>query len=762
MTGINPAQRLRNPSLTLYAFHLRSDITQKVQADAAHLWEKFEQLAPGLQIPELNELRDQLICYQNGEYDPDAEDGQLPGNLSLLRLEADSDFSPVTQSDGLELRAMVDPYRIHDTYAADLTLFYEDILTIQQLGRLNPQGCLLPENIQPSLGQTLILFAEPVGEVEDYQLLASECVSQLLQGTNSNSPQLIARGILCGSQLFEYDTLEEDPSLRCHIWVWFGREESLDQIQQASGYLLNMLCCRHKIIYIWYQSRYCAREGRWLDSQLEKDIHYPQPSDRPSQRQQLYLRYLQEMKDHELAIAINADNYRTLLNIIPEGEGDDRHFLERLLKISESKYLQQIQADISFLELGRDFFCQEIGSMGVEAETQKILKKQAERSVRQQYSAGKHSAGQCVYLILSDGDLENGFPVNAQIWRDRHPFPSQFTGNLPPAPELTELYHQWKEKYEELRCFKHCYSPLREITFDPNQKKNLSAQEIKDDIKKIEVELKQCFNTWLKSEVFRNIAKRIYQAFQPTEEVRVIIQTSDIYLRHLPWHIWEFFEHYPKAEPALSQLEGDPAPKSAGNRTEVRILSILSNSEDINVEPDREAIKNLPDAEAVFLEKPTRRKLYEHLWDEQGWDILCFSGHSSSEADDSKGWIGINETDKLTIAELKNALRKAIKRGLKLAIFNSCNGLGLASQLAEFDLPAIVVMRELVPDKVAQDFLQNFLFAFARGTSLYVSVREVREKLQKIEHEFPSASWLPVICQNPAELPVSWQDLKQE
>lgn len=745
MTGINPAQRLRNPSLTLYAFHLRSDITQKVVADAAHLWEKFEQLAPVLQIPELEELRDQLICYHNYQDDPDAEDRQLPGNLSLLRPEADSYFS-VTQSDGLELRAMVDPYRIHDTYAADLTLFYQDILTIQQLGRLNPEGCLLPQNIQPSLGQTLSLFAEPVGEVEDYQLLASECVAQLLQG--ANSPQLIARGILCGSQLFEYDTLAEDPSLRCHIWVWFGGEESLDPIQQASGYLLNLLCCRHKILYIWYQSRYCDRQGRLLYSQLEKDIHSPQ-------MQQLYQLYWREMKEHEWAIGINIDNYRLLLNSMPSHEGDDRHFLELFLNKAESKYQRQIEVDISFLEIGRDFFCQQIVSTGVEAEKDKILKQQVAPSVRQRYSAGE-----CISLMLENGDFKKGFPVLAQIWRDGHPYPTQVIGKLPPAPELTELYRQWKEKHQELRFFQYCYSPLREITFNTNQKTNLSARKIQDNLKKIEVELKERLNTWLDSQGFRNIEKRIYYKFQPTEEVRVIIQTSDMQLRQLPWHLWEFFEDYPKAEPALSQPEGDRAPKSVEKRTQVRILSILGNSDNIDIEPDREALEKIPDAKVVFIVEPSRWQLEEQLWHEQGWDILCFSGHSSSQADGSRGVININKTEQLTIAELKTALKKAIERGLKLAIFNSCKGLGLASQLAELHLPASVVMREPVPDKVAQEFLRNFLLAFARGTSLYVSVREAREKLQAIEQDFPSASWLPVICQNPAELPVSWEDIK--
>ncbi len=39
---------------------------------------------------------------------------------------------------------------------------------------------------------------------------------------------------------------------------------------------------------------------------------------------------------------------------------------------------------------------------------------------------------------------------------------------------------------------------------------------------------------------------------------------------------------------------------------------------------------------------------------------------------------------------------------------------------------------------------------------LYNSVREARQKLEGLEDRYPCASWLPVICQNPAEVPLKW------
>lgn len=74
-------------------------------------------------------------------------------------------------------------------------------------------------------------------------------------------------------------------------------------------------------------------------------------------------------------------------------------------------------------------------------------------------------------------------------------------------------------------------------------------------------------------------------------------------------------------------------------------------------------------------------------------------------------------------------------------------------------VPQVIVMREAVPDKIAQEFLKYFLTDFSRGMSLYTSVRRARKMLREllqIDQIFPGASWLPVICQNPAAKDFVW------
>ncbi|WP_180274543.1 pentapeptide repeat-containing protein, partial [Tychonema bourrellyi] len=366
--------------------------------------------------------------------------------------------------------------------------------------------------------------------------------------------------------------------------------------------------------------------------------------------------------------------------------------------------------------------------------------------------ADRQTAVNLVILTLGTGDFNQGFPsVNAQIWTEGERLPIQPNpGELLPAPEIVEFYHLWQSEYNRF------IDPLKSSRMDKIQIYVTNVSKV--DIDKLAEELEEKLNKWLNAEQFLAIDRILRERFNRSDEIQVIIQSENIDVRRLPWHLWDFLKPYRKAEIALSSPFYDRTLKTAVTRNRIRILSILGDDQGIDIDKDRQLLAKI-DAETAFLVKPNRQELNEQLWSEQGWDILCFSGHSSSEMDGSNGWIYINDTDKLTIPDLKNALSTAIERGLQIAIFNSCDGLGLANQLASLHIPQIIVMREPVPDKVAQEFLKHFLTAFASGKSFYLSVREAREKLQSLEEDFPCASWLPVICQNPAEIPPTWDSL---
>ncbi len=369
-----------------------------------------------------------------------------------------------------------------------------------------------------------------------------------------------------------------------------------------------------------------------------------------------------------------------------------------------------------------------------------------------------------VVLKLGKGDWQQGFSnVNVQVSERNYPMSLQLSGSLPPDLKLWDYYQQWRSLYEALsenvRLRRYRSSMSSMIEFDTEEVTHISDGEFLYLCEQLETQL----NRWLSTESFSRIERQLRSHVNVSDEIRLIIETENEELRRFPWHLWHFFEDYPFVEVALSPAEyGRVSTVSVQREGKVRILAILGNSQGIDVKKDRTLLQQLPDGEVIFLVEPQRQDLDRWLWDEQGWDILFFAGHSFSQSQAMTGQLEINSQESLSLSQLRNALKTAIRHGLKLAIFNSCDGLGLAQQLADLQIPQTIVMRESVPDVVAQEFLTHFLRTFSGGKSFYRSVREARERLQGLEGTFSCASWLPVICQNPVEYPPTWQELRDK
>jgi CHASE2 domain-containing sensor protein len=354
-----------------------------------------------------------------------------------------------------------------------------------------------------------------------------------------------------------------------------------------------------------------------------------------------------------------------------------------------------------------------------------------------------------VVLKFTDGSFEVGFAVTLQIGEEGSSPSTEIPGRLPPLPEMPLYYSHWQSSYRRL-------SNRYRLSADQVQVTNVSIAQECDNTAQI---LRARFNTWLRSEEFRPLREKWLERLLPTDEIRVILQTENHQLQRLPWHLWDLLERYPQAEIALSSPIYDRVQQPPIPNPQINILAILGNSQGIDTQADEVLLQQLPDADVSFVVEPQRQELTDSLWG-KNWDILFFAGHSCTQDNHASGRIYINKTDSLTISELKYALRKAAERGLQLAIFNSCDGLGLARELADLQIPQIIVMREPVPDQVAQAFLKYFLEGFASGEPLYLAVRQARERLQGLEDKFPCATWLPMICQNLAHIPPTWEKLK--
>ncbi|NEO68878.1 ABC transporter substrate-binding protein [Moorena sp. SIO3H5] len=359
-----------------------------------------------------------------------------------------------------------------------------------------------------------------------------------------------------------------------------------------------------------------------------------------------------------------------------------------------------------------------------------------------------------VVVLRLIGDLESDIWVTFE-WRPQGQLAEgRITTQLAPNPKIAHLYSNWQQRYLNLEY----------IYRNPRLKPRRIYLSSKQECEEFADELNKNLNQWLNSNHgFRRIRDKLAAQLRSNTDrnthIRVMIQTDNPQLQRLPWHLWDFWNDHDSVEITLSPLEYETITANPPN-DQVRVLAILGNSEGIDIEPDKQHLQELigKDSLLEFLVKPTREQLEASLRDALGWHILFFAGHSSSERkrDRMTGRIYINDTDSLTIDELKHALKTAINNGLKLAIFNSCDGLGLGNALAELQIPQVIIMKEPIPDQVAHKFLEFFLTEFTQRKPLEQAVRVARQRLESIQHELPYATWLPVIYQHPTAKPWCW------
>jgi len=451
--------KLANPKLTLFAFHLCNNLAKGDQQTvdyADHLWQQCVALGNRLQTnPKLDFLPDYLANKksQNSQPSDYLELYESDGNKILP-------FTTLSQPDKVPLEGAIYPVQLQDTYALDLTLLAADTLEINQLKNLNFQGCLLPHNIQASLGQTLVLFAKPVDFSGNHQELAVACVEALFQNVQSlPKPYLIEEGKLLGSPIFEFDNAQENPRLNCHILLWLNTDENTSELEDKGDYyrpLLNLLCCRTKIIYTYYQAQRCNEEARKLYSQLEHEVKEfsnlkSEPKERLKQLEDWliklpkigfeYARYLRDIELHLTTIETNADNYgywHKQLVIHSLKERDNLDFIQDFFDGSCQRFQKQIKVNMSYLTAGRQLFQQMIETIRIivelDGQKQQAKFELAERKSDSELQNTIQSVGAGIGAGIGvAGIIASSYPLITQV-----PI-APFSTSLPPHPFVLSL-----------------------------------------------------------------------------------------------------------------------------------------------------------------------------------------------------------------------------------------------------------------------------------------------------------------------------------
>ncbi|MEL7039613.1 MAG: CHASE2 domain-containing protein [Cyanobacteria bacterium J06592_8] len=357
-----------------------------------------------------------------------------------------------------------------------------------------------------------------------------------------------------------------------------------------------------------------------------------------------------------------------------------------------------------------------------------------------------------IVVLRFNGDLEqSGFQINSIVQEEINLHNSyacrtltEVNAALPADPELAALIKEhWQQKYRSVGApsARKIEGSKLTIRGSLNQRKNDCLASAK--------KLTESLISWLESKEFQKIDRQLREAITPNEIIRFLIRTDDNKLYKLPWEEWDIVKRHSKTEVVFGSKERNIHLKPSDSilRNKVKILAILGHSQGINIEKDRQQLESLKDiADVVFLVEPQRKDISEKLW-QQPWDIIFFAGHSETQGETGRIYLNSNG-EYLELQDLWFGLRRAVEQGLKAAIFNSCDGLGLANSLDDLQIPLMIIMRELVPDEVAQQFFMNFIEAFRQGKPFHLAEREAREKLQEIEDKYPCATWLPIIYQN--------------
>ncbi|MEM6403820.1 MAG: CHASE2 domain-containing protein, partial [Cyanobacteria bacterium P01_D01_bin.116] len=270
------------------------------------------------------------------------------------------------------------------------------------------------------------------------------------------------------------------------------------------------------------------------------------------------------------------------------------------------------------------------------------------------------------------------------------------------------------------------------------------------------------FHRWLKGAELYDIRDKIIRACSETNQaIRLFLTCATLDLEHLPWEAWEIGKAVQVIRAPINVVAPSVNQKQIKRQSRPRILAILGDDTGLDFQEDKQAVKSLSRiAEVQFVgwqpeQSSTQviQQISDAIADERGWDVLFFAGHSE-EMEITGGELGIAPGVKIYIKEIAPQLSVAKQRGLQVAIFNSCSGINIAQSLIDLGFSQVMVMREPIHNRVAQEFLIQFLQGLGKHQDVYESAVAARQFLQlEKSHTYPSAYLVPsIFCHPGAEL----------
>lgn len=415
-------ERIQEPNIYLFAFQLEKSFDQDAKTEPLDLFlERCKNLLQKFRVEPLQDLNAQTRFVQ-----------EIAGEINLNTNQSSQ------ENQQLKVTGFVERLPVHDSCTLGINIGFPSPeadetpreLDITQLHKLNPQNCFLPEFIQASLGQTLLITArlttEQKQQNQEYiQNLAQKCLEHFIPGTNTTLP-LNQATELFGSAIFEYGRptkTETDP----HIIVWLFKDSETElKFEKIYQYLVLLFLYRHKIVKSYLNSRDVKLVIKTEYQEREKEINniFNLPIDDASLSElelgqlkaQLksifktameYVQMLRDLEDYHHTIALNNQNYLDNLQRISnkfknDTKANQLSFFQEFSQKNCQRFQEQIQADLGYFLHGKGLLDQAIASIrGIveidqaerdrqrqkEAQTERDRKTQAEKKLQQEIEA---------------------------------------------------------------------------------------------------------------------------------------------------------------------------------------------------------------------------------------------------------------------------------------------------------------------------------------------------------------------------------------
>jgi hypothetical protein len=365
-----------------------------------------------------------------------------------------------------------------------------------------------------------------------------------------------------------------------------------------------------------------------------------------------------------------------------------------------------------------------------------------------------------IILKLGQGSFKTGFPhVNVELKGDGIDGWENDKASLLACPELETKYEAWERVYQtSVRLSRGT------VFHTPT-----GTQAGLASIHQVKTDLITALNHWLSQGDFAGVFAQLRTDLNPDDRISLSIITDDGFLWKLPWHHWDFCKAYEHCVESFSKS------KIQSNRQQrlrrdgwVDILAIWGNAPELGLGNDLAALQQ-PHARVTPCKPQSAVDISDALINQkQQTRILFFGGHGETidlelkDANQTVGKIFLDKTTSISISKIKEDLKDAVKHGLQIAIFNCCSGMGLALELADLNIPYLIVMRSQIPDKLAQQFCRDLLATYSQGGDFTTAFHYARGRLvTRTDRDDDFESWLPMLVHNPKSNRVTWAGLSR-